>query len=84
MPSEVLKLLRPALTDIAQTMTVSVGMNKETRGAGGSGVKNTDHRSGARGRHSDVSSSHGPPAAQEVPGTSSDYRDLAGEALFPD
>lgn len=84
MQSKVLESLRPALTELAPTVTVSGGMNKETRGAGGSGVEKTDYRSGARGRHSDISSSHGPPAAQEVPSTSSDCRDLAGEALFPD
>jgi hypothetical protein len=39
MQSKVLELLRPALSEIAPTMTVSGGMNKETRGAGGSGVE---------------------------------------------
>ena len=68
------------------TVTGSGGMNKEARGAGGSGVGETDYRFGAGGRRSDVSSSHGPPAAQEVPSTSSDYRDLGGRGntLFPD
>jgi hypothetical protein len=84
MQSKVLELLRPSLTDIAPTVTVSGGMNHETRGVGGSGVEKTDYSSGARGRRSDVNSSHGPSATQEVPSTSSDHRDFAWEALFPD
>jgi hypothetical protein len=82
----VLELLRQALTEITPTKWRSAAERIknvildawEQEGLEEVQLEKLISLWGQEGDITDVSSSHDPPAAQEVPGTSSDYRDLEG------